>query len=199
MAEKKIPSQVQFVKAWFENNPNRDISHEESKKAIEESWWKLTGKRYEDVDRGIRHLGQKGILIKVSKGVYRYDPSQVHERTLENFTPAQKKEILQRDGNKCVICGLGERDGMDLQVDHIKPKELGGKAEVSNGQTLCARHNFMKKISSQTETGKKMFITLLSAAKDSDDSNREQLVAFCEDVLSVFEKHGINGHIEWKK
>ena len=199
MAKNKIPSQMDFVQVWFEKHPDRDIHHDESKKAIEEAWYKLTGKRLEDVDRCIRSLGQKGILVKVSKGVYRYDPSQVNIRTLENFTAAQRNEILERDGYKCVICGLGERDGMDLQVDHIKPKELGGKADVSNGQTLCARHNFMKKISSQTETGKKMFITLLNAAKESDDVNRAQLVAFCEDILSVFEKHGINGHIEWEK
>jgi hypothetical protein len=57
----------------------------------------------------------------------------------------------------------------------------------------------MKKIASQTETGKKMFIRLLNAAKEGDDENREQLVAFCEDILAVFEKHGINGHIEWKR
>jgi predicted restriction endonuclease len=199
MPAKKMPSQANFVRAWFEHHPNRDIHHDESKKAIEEAWLKLTGKRLEDVDRAIRRLGQEGILIKVAKGVYRYDPSQVNVRVLEDFTASQKKEILERDGYKCVICGLGEREGMDLQVDHIRPKELDGKAVVSNGQTLCARHNFMKKIASQTETGKKMFIRLLQAAKEGDDENKEQLIAFCEDILSVFEKHGINGHIEWKK
>jgi 5-methylcytosine-specific restriction endonuclease McrA len=82
----------------------------------------------------------------------------VNVRVLEDFTASQKKEIFERDGYKCVICGLGKREGIDLQVDHIRPKELDGKAVVSNGQTLCARHNFMKKIASQTETGKKMFL-----------------------------------------
>jgi HNH endonuclease len=198
MTENQRISQTEFVKRWFEKNPNRDIPHSESKEAIESAWEALTNERMEDSDRAIRRLSQDGILIRVKKGVYRYDPTMVTERHLEDFSAADKKIILERDGNKCVICGLGPREGLDLQVDHIKAKELGGKAEISNGQTLCARHNFIKKISSQTETGKKMFIHLLEVSSRSDDPNREQLIAFCEDILEVFEKHGINGHIEWK-
>ena len=47
------------------------------------------------------------------------------------------------------------QDGVELQVDHIKPKDKGGKATFENGQTLCATHNFRKKNYRQTETGKK--------------------------------------------
>jgi len=199
MTDHKIISQREFVKSWFQKNPNRDILHTESRPAIEIGWEKLTGKRLGDSDRAIRKLGQIGFLIKVKKGVYRYDPDLVTQRVLEDFSSRDKKLILERDEYKCVICGLGPREGRDLQVDHIKPKELGGSGEITNGQTLCAQHNFMKKISSQTETGKKMFIHLLDVAKNTEDENRDQLIAFCEDVLGVFEKHGINGHIEWKK
>jgi predicted restriction endonuclease len=191
-------SQIDFIKAWFRKHPNRDIHHSESRTAIEKEWAKIRKEPFADIDRGTRQLAQEGFLVKVKKGWYRYDPSNITSRKLEDFSSAQKREILARDGYRCVICGLGQNDGVDLQVDHIKPKELGGTAAVTNGQTLCARHNFIKKISSQTETGKKMFITLLSAAKASDDANREKLIDFCEEILSVFEKHGINGHIEWK-
>ena len=60
----------------------------------------------------------------------------VFERNLEDFTLAQKQEILKRDSYKCVICGKGEKEGMELHVDHIKPKDKGGKAIVENGQIL---------------------------------------------------------------
>lgn len=192
-------SQTEFVKNWFANHPNEDILHKVSKKALEDGWMELTGKRFEDSDRTIRQLGQDKYLIRIKKGVYRYDPSSVHQRNLEDFSEADKKIILKRDGFKCVICGLGRHNGVDLQVDHIKPKELGGEAVVVNGQTLCASHNYIKKIASQTETGKKMFIRLLGLAQNSGDPNGEELISFCEDILAVFEKHGINGHIEWKK
>ena len=196
MAEKTI-SQKEFVKAWFRKNPDREIASAEFKSVIEGLYEKEFGKRFEDVDRQIRHLNQEGFLIKVKKGVFKYVPGAEHHRVLEDFTQAQRNEILKRDGYKCVICGFGKAEGMDLQVDHIKAKELGGKADISNGQTLCAKHNFMKKVSSQTETGKKMFIRLLEASRESDEPNKAELVAFCEDTLEVFEKHGINGHIEW--
>lgn len=196
---KKIASQTEFVKEWFIKRPNRDISHDESKAGIEDAYFKIAKKRFEDVDRTIRKLAQVGFLIKVKKGWYRYDPKKANMRTLEDFSASDKKQILERDGYKCVICGKGAKDGIDLQVDHIKPKELGGSAIISNGQTLCASHNFRKKISSQTETGKKMFIRLLDSVKESDDKNASKIEKFCEEILRVFEKHDIDGHIKWKK
>ncbi|MGB9701357.1 MAG: HNH endonuclease [Candidatus Kapaibacteriota bacterium] len=81
-------------------------------------------------------------------------------------------------------------------MDHIKPKDLGGEASIENGQTLCAQHNFLKKNYKQTETGKKMFIRLYELAKKYND---EKLLKFCTQILEVFEKNNINGHIEWKK
>ena len=85
---------------------------------------------------------------------------------------------------------------MEIHIDHIKPKELGGKATIENGQILCAQHNFQKKTLKQTETGKKMFIRLYQLAKDEND---KKTVRFCEDVLKTYEAHDINGHIEWEK
>ena len=54
----------------------------------------------------------------------------------------------------------------------------------------------MKKNFKQTETGKKMFIRLYDLAKSQGD---EVLQNFCTELLEVFEKNNINGHIEWKK
>ncbi|MCY4290003.1 MAG: hypothetical protein OXC63_15630 [Aestuariivita sp.] len=38
-----------------------------------------------------------------------------------------------KDNYQCVICGQGKREGLALHADHIRPKELGGKALVENG------------------------------------------------------------------
>ncbi len=192
---KKI-SQLDLLKEFFVNNPNRDIAHPEVVDWTTKEYMKRTGEVFRDPDRGIRSLAQRGFLIKVKKGVYKYDPEHVHNRQLEDFTPTQKREILKRDDYKCVICGRGRKDGIELHVDHIKPKDLGGKATISNGQTLCAMHNFRKKNYKQTETGKKMFIRLYEAAKAIGDT---KTMEFCTQILSVFEENDINGHIEWKK
>lgn len=192
---KKI-SQLDLIKEFFGKNPLRDIPHAEAVDWLTSEWQKRTGEVFRDPDRGIRSLSQKGFLIKVAKGVYRHDPDFVEIRQLEDFTEAQKKEILERDGHRCVICGKGREHGIELQVDHIKAKDFGGKAIVENGQTLCAQHNFKKKNYKQTETGKKMFIRLYELSKTIGDTETEK---FCADILEVFEKNNINGHIEWKK
>ena len=141
-------------------------------------------------------MAQKGFLIKIKKGVYRYDPKYIYNRKIEDFTQTQREEILKRDGYRCVICGRGKKEGVELHVDHIKPKDLGGKAVISNGQTLCSMHNIRKKNYKQTETGKKMFIRLYEASKAIGDI---ETMNFCSQILEIFENNGVNGHIEWNK
>lgn len=188
--------QQDLIVEFFKKNPNRDIKHPEVVDWVVATYKERTGNVFRDPDRAIRKLSQTGFLIKIAKGIYRYDPKKAGKRELQDFTAAQKEAILKRDGYKCVICGRGKKDGVDLQVDHIKPKDLGGEATIENGQTLCAQHNFIKKNLKQTETGKKMFIRLYELAKSEDN---KELMKFCEDVLETYEKHNINGHIVWEK
>ena len=181
---------------FFKANPGRDIQHPEIVDWVTVEYKKRTGEVFRDPDRQIRKLHQKGFLIKIAKGIYRYDSDFIEVRELEDFTEKQKNEILERDRFRCVICGKGGQSGIELQVDHIKPKDKGGKATIENGQTLCAAHNFRKKNYQQTETGKKMFIRLYDLAKSIDD---QETMNFCAQILEVFEKNNVNGHIIWKK
>jgi hypothetical protein len=174
-----------------------DISHPEIVDwAVNEYKLRTNGKVFRDPDRAIRKLHQEGFLIKVKKGIYRYEPEMVKRNKLEDFTTAQKQKILERDGYRCVICGKNKDDGVELHVDHIKPKDKGGKATIENGQVLCSQHNFIKKNLNQTETGKKMFIRLYELAKME---NNQEIISFCTQILEVFEKNNINSHIKWHK
>lgn len=188
--------QKELIIEFFKKNPNRDIEHPEVVDWVVATYKKRTGKVFRDPDRAIRQLAQSGFLIKIAKGVYKYDPDKAYKRELEDFTAAQKEAILKRDGYKCVICGRGKKDGVDLHIDHIKPKDFGGEATIENGQTLCSQHNFIKKNLKQTETGKKMFIRLYDLAKSE---NNKELMKFCADILETYEKYDINGHIIWKR
>lgn len=188
--------QQDLIVGFFKKNPNRNIKHPEVVDWVVSIYKKRTGKVFRDPDRAIRKLAQSGFLIKITKGVYKYDPKKAHKRELEDFTAAQKEAILKRDGYKCVICGRGKKDGVDLHIDHIKPKDFGGEAIIENGQTLCSQHNFIKKNLKQTETGKKMFIRLYELAKSE---NNKELKKFCADILGTYEKYNINGHIIWEK
>ncbi|MBU2446637.1 MAG: HNH endonuclease [Bacteroidetes bacterium] len=193
---KNTKSISDLIVEFFKKNPNKEMDHGPVVDWVETKYLKLYNKKPRDTWRGIRKLHQEGFLIKVKKGIYKYDPKYVHKRELEDFTNEQKKQIFERDNYKCVVCGLGIKDGVELQIDHIKPKDFGGKATIENGQTLCAQHNFRKKNYKQTETGKKMFIRLYEAAKVIGDTETMQ---FCAEILEVFEKNNVNDHIEWKK
>jgi len=181
---------------YFKNHPNEDLPHGPVVDWVEEEYKKIYGKKPRDTWRAIRHLHQEGFLIKVKKGIYKYNPDYVSKKELEDFTPELKKLIFERDGYKCVICGRTEKEGYELHVDHILPKDKGGKATLENGQTLCSICNFRKKNYNQTESGKKMFIRLWETAKRLGDEKTQN---FCEEILNTYEKYNINGHIEWEK
>jgi hypothetical protein len=184
----------ELILEYFKSRQNQELEHGPVVDWVTKQWLKEHDTPPRDPWRSIRALHQEGVLIKVRKGIYKYDPTAVIHRELEDFTPEQKEQIFKRDNYRCVICGRGTQDGVEIHADHIKPKDKGGKATIENGQTLCAEHNFKKKNYKQTETGKKMFIRLYELAKSQGD---EDLMKFCAEILEVFEKNGVNGHIEW--
>jgi predicted restriction endonuclease len=192
----KSLSQMDLVKEYFIKHPNKNIEHPEVVDWVVSEWKKRTKEVFRDPDCAIRSLSQKGFLIKVAKGVYKYDPKFAQNKKQENFTAAQRKQILERDDYKCARCGKTPKDGVELQVDHILSKDKGGKAVIENGQVLCSQCNFKKKNYGQTETGKKMFINFYNVAQSIGDNKNKE---FFEAILDVFEKFDVNGHIEWEK
>ena len=185
-------TQAQIILEYFMAHPKKDIPHAEVVDWAVAEYKRRTGEIFRDPDRQIRKFAQEGKLIKVAKGIYKYDPDAVVERELFDFTPEQKRQILERDGYRCVVCGRGKADGVDLQVDHIKPKDQGGKNTIENGETLCGQHNFIKKNYSQREAYKRYVLKMLEQAKAIGDDNG---INFCEDILAVYDKYGFDEHI----
>lgn len=177
---------------YYEQHKREDCEHGPVVDWVEKRYVRLYGKKPRDTWRAIRHLHQEGILIKVKKGVYRYDPSHVKQVELSDFPPEIKEAVFKRDNYRCVVCGRGKPDGVEICADHIRPKDKGGTNTISNGQTLCMQHNNIKKNYSQTEAGKRYFIKLYKQAAAKKDKNT---ICFCEAVFDVYNRHGINGHI----
>lgn len=192
---KKDKSIRELIIEYFKAHTNEDMPHGPVVDWVE-TRKQLYDKKPRDTWRSIRNLHETGFLIKVKKGIYRYDPGAVKQRELEDFTSEQKKQIFERDNYRCVQCGRRQDEGYELHADHRVPKDKGGKATVDNGQTLCSICNFRKKNYGQTESGKKMLIRLWEASIKIGDKKTKK---FCEEVLSVYEKFDINGHIIWKK
>lgn len=173
-------------------HPNEELEHGPVVDWVEKQYIKLYNRKPRDIWRGIRRLYQEGILIKVKKGVYKYDPNIVNKRILFEFTNSIKEEIFKRDGYKCVICGRGIADGVEIHADHKIPLDKGGSNTIENGQTLCSEHNFLKKNYSQTELGKRFLIKIYHDALKINDL---KIINFCKEIFDIYDKIEINGHI----
>lgn len=62
--------------------------------------------------------------------------SQLPKHKRKEFSPKQKAEIFLIDNGQCRKCKIKVGKG-EFQIDHINPDSSNGKAEISNGQTLC--------------------------------------------------------------
>lgn len=182
-----------LVMEYFRAHPKQDLKHGPVVDWVEAQYLKLYGKKPRDTWRAIRRLYQEGKLIKVKKGIYRYDPEYVRDVSLLDFPPDVKEEIFRRDKYRCVICGLGREDGVEICADHKRPLDQGGTNTIDNGQTLYTQHNLMKKNYSQTEAGKRYFIKMYEEALKIGD---KKMIKFCQDVFNAYNKHEINTHIQ---
>lgn len=183
----------ELILEYFKMNPNKNLPHGPVVDWVTEQWLKKHSAPPRDPWRGIRKLHQEGTLIKEEKGIYRYDPNYINKIELQDFPQKIKKAILKRDKYRCIVCGRGRKDGIELVVDHIKPKDKGGTNNIDNGQTLCMEHNLLKKNYSQTEAGKRYFIKIYEKAIANND---EKMVEFCKKVFDIYDKFKINGHIQ---
>jgi hypothetical protein len=181
-----------LILEYFKAHPNEDLRHGPVVDWVEKQYLKLYGRKPRDTWRSIRRLYQEGKLIKVKKGIYRYDPAYVHNKELPEFPSGVKEAIFKRDNYKCVVCGRGKDDGVEIHADHKVPLDKGGTNTIDNGQTLCSEHNLLKKNYSQTEFGKRFLIKIY---KDAAKKKDKRMVKFCKEIFDVYDKHGVNGHI----
>lgn len=181
-----------LIMEYFRAHPKEDLEHAPVVDWVEEHYLELYEKKPRDPWRAIRKLYQEGKLIKVKKGVYRYDPDYVHDVELRDFSQKTKEAALKRDGYRCVFCERGEKEGVELTVDHIIPRDQGGTNDVSNAQTLCTQCNLMKKNYSQTGAGKRYFIKIYEKAVANND---ERIINFCRCIFNCYDKHEVNSNI----
>ncbi len=79
-----------LIMEYFRMHQKQDVPHGPVVDYVEERYLKIHGRKPRDTWRQIRRLHQMGILIKVRKGVYRYDPDAVTKRELHEFPPDVK-------------------------------------------------------------------------------------------------------------
>jgi len=79
-------------------------------------------------------------LVKIVRMIYR------------NHIPYSKRNVMVRDGYKCVYCGTNEQ----LTIDHVIPLSKGGKTSFDNCVAACIKCNCTK--NNKTPTEAKMFL-----------------------------------------
>lgn len=188
----KKKSITDLIVEYFKTHPRQDLSHGPVVDWVEMKYKKMYNKKPRDTWRAIRQLHEKGFLVKVKKGIYRHDPDAMKKIELFDFPLEVKEQIFKRDNYKCIFCGRGPKDGVEICADHILSKNKGGTNTLDNGQTLCMEHNLMKKNYSQTEAGKRYFIKIYKKALIKKDG---KIIKFCKCVFECYNKHKINSHI----
>ena len=181
-----------LIMEYFEAHPMQDLEHAPVVDWVEEQYVSLYGRKPRDPWRNIRKLCEEGKLIKVRQGIYRYDPNQVRDVTLFDFPADVMEEIFRRDNYRCVVCGLGREDGVEICADHRRAKNQGGTPDLDNGQTLCYPHNLLKKKYSMTEAGKRFVINIYNNAVRNEDEN---MIAFCSEILDTYDRYDVDTHI----
>jgi len=173
---------------YFLERPGKVIHHDDVVPWIIGMYQTRMGRACRDPDRAIRTLYGMGLLVKVSNGVYCFDPEQIVNNQLYDFDEATKTAVKNRDNWKCVICGKGLADGVELQVDHIKPRSRGGDGSLDNGQTLCSSHNYRKKDLDQISMGADMFKRLkkLSERDQATNAEAKRVTDFCSRILEIY-------------
>ena len=183
------PTVQELVMEYFENHPNQELPHAPVLEWVNRKYEEAHGRRPLDTRRRIRDLCKQRKLVKICDGVYKYDPNLVQGVKLRGFSETMKRNALERDGYRCVLCGRGREDGITLTVDHVIPRDKDGPNTLKNAQTLCSQHNLMKKNYSQTEAGKRYFIKMYEIAVANQN---EKMIAFCRAVFDVYDEHGID-------
>ncbi len=71
-------------------------------------------------------------------------------RSNEPISGSIRYEVLKRAEFRCELCGISAEE-KSLEVDHIHPKSLGGKDDLSNYQALCYSCNASKANTDSTD------------------------------------------------
>lgn len=74
---------------------------------------------------------------KAEKERYRQTEEYRRKNERMKITSSLRYDVLKRDGFRCCKCGRSAQNGIELEVDHIKPISKGGTSDISNLQTLC--------------------------------------------------------------
>lgn len=153
---KKENSQDYITCEFYEKNIFKIVTQNDITSYLIRRYEELNNKILSDPQRGIRIFYEKACkygIIKIGRNQWMYDPKQCNiERKIlldnnnKKFSEDTKKKILEKNNNKCELCGYKGSDLINkLEFDHWIPFNKGGSNLENNCVLLCRNCNVKKK------------------------------------------------------
>lgn len=169
----KDPTQVEYFSTVVKNMVGRVLTKNHEIAIKDKDVYSLIGSdelSSEEAEQLIELCEQKIMEFEAKRG----DAVWSHRRRGHRpISGSVRFTVLSRARGRCELCGITNEEKM-LEVDHIFPKSLGGKDDLSNYQALCYSCNAAKRNTDDTDF--RLFKTLYE--------HRENMCLFC-DIQSV--------------
>lgn len=147
---KQDPTQVEYYTLIVKNMVGRVLTNNRRVTAKEGNHYRLVGADELTND-------QKNELIELCRSrIETYTKSrgdsmwQHRKRGYRPISGSIRYEVLKRSHFRCELCGVKDEEKA-LEVDHIHPKSLGGRDDLSNYQALCYSCNAAKRNTDKTD------------------------------------------------
>jgi len=137
------PTQIEYYSEIVKNMVGRVLTNN---REITEKW----NNQYHLIDSQMLSSDQiEQLIFLCEQKIEEYETKrdgahwEHRKRTREPVSGTVRYEVLKRAKFRCELCGI-PAEQKNLDVDHITPKSLGGKDDISNYQALCYTCNAQK-------------------------------------------------------
>ena len=146
----KDPTQIEYFSEIVKNMVGRVLTNRREITSKEGNFYSLIGAAEltsEQVDSLIRLCNSKIADFEHRRGETVWE----HRKRGHRPVPGSVRyQVLSRAKFRCELCGI-PADEKNIEVDHIFPKSLGGRDDLSNYQALCYSCNAAKRNTDDTD------------------------------------------------
>ena len=144
------PSQIEYYSQIVKNMVGRVLTVNRGITTKDKDTYSLNGIEslsQSEIDELIALCEQKIIDYEIKRDGAQWEHRRRGRRAVSGSI---RYEVLKRASGRCELCGISN-ELKNLEVDHIHPKSLGGKDDISNYQALCYTCNAQKKNNDDTD------------------------------------------------